>query len=101
MPAVRVVPPYYDHPAYLDAMAAVVRDDLARLPWEPEHFVVSFHGMPQKYAQRGDPYADPRACGRRAALVERLGLAAGRSGRRRTSRGSAATSGSSRTPTTC
>ncbi len=62
VPAVRVVPPYYDHPAYLDAVEAVVRDDLAKLPWEAEHFVVSFHGIPQKYAQKRcsqqrDPYA--------------------------------------------
>jgi ferrochelatase len=57
VPAVRVVPPYYDHPAYLDALEAVVRDDLAALPWRPEHFVVSFHGLPQSYAQKGDPYA--------------------------------------------
>jgi ferrochelatase len=57
VPAVRVVPPHYDHPAYIKAVAQVVRDDLARLSWEPEHFVVSFHGLPQKYAQRGDPYA--------------------------------------------
>ncbi|MDB5306603.1 MAG: ferrochelatase [Gemmataceae bacterium] len=56
VPAVRVVPPYYTHPAYLDALEAVLRDDLARLGWEPEHFVISFHGLPQKYAQRGDPY---------------------------------------------
>jgi ferrochelatase len=56
VPAVRVVPPYYDHPAYLDAVAAVIRDDLAKLPWEPEHFVVSFHGIPQSYAKKGDPY---------------------------------------------
>lgn len=57
VPAVRFVPPYYDHPAYLDALEAVVRDDLAALPWQPEHFVVSFHGLPQSYAQKGDPYA--------------------------------------------
>lgn len=57
VPAIRVVPPYYDHPAYLDAVAAVIRDDLKTLPWEPEHFVISFHGIPQKYAQKGDPYA--------------------------------------------
>src|SRR5437764_6635751 len=56
VPAVRVVPPYYDHPAYLDAVEAVIRDDLARLPWEPEHFVVSFHGLPQDYVRKGDPY---------------------------------------------
>jgi ferrochelatase len=57
VPAVRVVPPYYDHPAYLDAVAAVIRDDLAKLPWEPEHFVISFHGLPQEYVRKGDPYA--------------------------------------------
>ena len=57
VPAVRVVPPYPDHPAYLDALEAVLRDDLAALGWEPQHFVISFHGLPQKYTQRGDPYA--------------------------------------------
>ena len=33
-------------PAYLDAMTQVIRDDLAKLPWEPDHFVLSFHGIP-------------------------------------------------------
>src|SRR5262245_35597521 len=56
VPAIRVVPPYYDHPAYLDAVEAVIRDDLAALPWEPEHFVISFHGLPRKYVEKGDPY---------------------------------------------
>ncbi|MBY0457810.1 MAG: ferrochelatase [Gemmataceae bacterium] len=72
VPAVRVVPPYYDHPAYLDALEAVIRDDLAKLPWEPEHFVVSFHGIPQKYAQKGDPYATHVVRTTRA-LVKRMG----------------------------
>jgi ferrochelatase len=72
VPAIRVVPPYYDHAAYIAAMAAVVRDDLATLGWEPEHFLLSFHGIPQKYAQRGDPYATH--CVRTARLlVEELG----------------------------
>lgn len=57
VPAIRVVPPYYDHPAYLDAMAALVKEELEKLDWEPDHFIYSFHGIPQKYAQRGDPYA--------------------------------------------
>ncbi|HVK17624.1 MAG TPA: ferrochelatase [Fimbriiglobus sp.] len=73
VPALRVVPPYYDHPAYLDAMTTVVREDLARLSWEPEHIVISFHGLPRKYAQRGDPYATQ--CVRTTKeLVQRLGL---------------------------
>jgi ferrochelatase len=57
VPALRIVPPYYEHPAYLDAMTTVIRDDLKRLSWEPEHFIYSFHGLPQRYAQAGDPYA--------------------------------------------
>jgi len=72
VPALRIVPPYYDHPAYLDAMTAVIRDELARLPAEPEHYVLSFHGIPIKYAQRGDPYAT-HVKRTTAALVRRLG----------------------------
>jgi ferrochelatase len=72
VPAVRVVPPYYDHPAYLDALEASIRDDLAKLSWEPEHFVISFHGIPQKYAQRGDPYAT-HVVRTTQALVKRMG----------------------------
>jgi ferrochelatase len=56
VPALRIVPAYYDHAAYLDAMATVIRDELKRLTWEPEHFIYSFHGLPVKYAEAGDPY---------------------------------------------
>src|SRR5580698_5074485 len=37
VPALRVVPPYYNHPAYLDAIEAAIRTDLSQLSWEPEH----------------------------------------------------------------
>jgi ferrochelatase len=57
VPALRVVPPFYNHAAYLDAVAAVIREELAKLPCPPEHYLLSFHGIPIKYAQRGDPYA--------------------------------------------
>src|SRR5206468_571600 len=57
VPALRIVPPYYDHPAYLDAMAAIIREEVARLAWEPEHYLLSFHGIPIRYARAGDPYA--------------------------------------------
>lgn len=73
VPAVRTIPPHYLHPAYLDAVHAVVKDDLATLGWEPEHFLFSFHGIPRKYVQRGDPYATH--CVRTTlALVERFGF---------------------------
>ena len=56
VPAVHIVPPYYDHPAYLDAMTTVIREELARLEWQPDYFLLSFHGLPLKYVERGDPY---------------------------------------------
>jgi ferrochelatase len=76
VPAIRVVPPYYDHPAYLDAVATVIGEELAGLSWQPEHFVVSFHGLPVKYVDRGDPY--PKHVERTTQLLlDRLGWAPG------------------------
>lgn len=72
VPAIRIIPPHYDHPGYIDAMAAVIHDDLAQLSWKPEHIVFSFHGIPQKYAQRGDPYA-LHVVRTTRALVKKLG----------------------------
>jgi ferrochelatase len=72
VPALRIVPPYYAHPAYLDAVVAVIREHLARLSWQPEHYLLSFHGIPIRYARNGDPYAT-HVKRTTAALVERLG----------------------------
>lgn len=55
-PALRLVPPYYDDPAYIAALAASARRHLATLDWTPEALLLSFHGMPQRTLQRGDPY---------------------------------------------
>lgn len=55
-PYVRVAPAYADEPAYIDALARSVKAHLASLPWEPEVLVATFHGMPQKYLEKGDPY---------------------------------------------
>ncbi len=55
-PAVRVAPPYHDDPAYIGALAASMRASLARLDFEPEVILCSFHGMPKEYLLKGDPY---------------------------------------------
>ncbi len=55
-PSVRVVPPYFEEPAYVDAVAQSIRDHLAGIDFEPEALIASFHGMPQKYLEIGDPY---------------------------------------------
>ena len=72
VPALRIVPPYYAHPAYLDAVTTIIREQTARLGWQPDHYVLSFHGIPIRYAQAGDPYAT-HVKRTTAGLIERLG----------------------------
>ncbi|ESR26455.1 Ferrochelatase, protoheme ferro-lyase [Lutibaculum baratangense AMV1] len=55
-PAVRTVPPYHDDPVYIDALAKSVKKELAKLDFEPEKIIASFHGLPQEYFDKGDPY---------------------------------------------
>src|SRR5262245_54136535 len=59
-PALRVVPPYYDDPVYIDALARSIEHELQRLPFSPELLLASFHGIPKAYADAGDPY--PEQC---------------------------------------
>jgi ferrochelatase len=55
-PSVRVAPPYYDDPVYIDALARSMKTELAKLSFEPEVVLVSFHGVPKEYLIKGDPY---------------------------------------------
>ena len=55
-PASRTVPPYFDHPQYIRALAASIRTALG--DERPDAIVASFHGMPQSHIDAGDPYFD-------------------------------------------
>ncbi|HEY0112206.1 MAG TPA: ferrochelatase [Allosphingosinicella sp.] len=55
-PAVRTLPPYYDDPAYISALAARLEEGLAGLSFEPQAILASFHGMPERTLHLGDPY---------------------------------------------
>ncbi|WP_174274318.1 ferrochelatase [Sphingomonas bacterium] len=55
-PAIRTLPPYYDAPAYIAALAESIAVGLAALDFDPERLLVSFHGMPQRTLALGDPY---------------------------------------------
>ncbi len=55
-PTVRFTPPYYDEPSYIDALAVSIEQHLATLSFKPETILASFHGMPQSYIDKGDPY---------------------------------------------
>ena len=55
-PTLRVAPPYHDEPAYIDALASSMREELAKLAFKPDVILASFHGIPQDYFDKGDPY---------------------------------------------
>jgi ferrochelatase len=55
-PTLRVTPPYYDEPAYIDALAGSLKSSLAKLKVKPDVVLASFHGMPEEYVAKGDPY---------------------------------------------
>jgi len=55
-PALRVAPAYYDQPSYIDALAGSLDEGLAGLPFKPDVIIASFHGMPEEYLHKGDPY---------------------------------------------
>jgi ferrochelatase len=55
-PALRTLPPYYDDPLYIEALRANLSRQLASLDFEPERLLLSFHGMPQRTLELGDPY---------------------------------------------
>ncbi len=56
MPAIRTLAPYHDHPAHIAALVASMRAELAKLAFEPEAVLLSFHGMPKRTLELGDPY---------------------------------------------
>jgi len=55
-PAIRTVPPYYDDPAYIAALAASARSGLAAMERTPDALLLTFHGMPERTLHLGDPY---------------------------------------------
>ncbi|OIO70300.1 MAG: ferrochelatase [Zetaproteobacteria bacterium CG12_big_fil_rev_8_21_14_0_65_55_1124] len=57
MPELRLVRNYHEDPAYIAALANSIREDFAK-NGHPEKLLFSFHGIPQRFHQTGDPYPD-------------------------------------------
>ena len=72
LPGLSIIRDYYQHPLFIQALAQSVRDYQA-VHGRPEKLLMSFHGIPQPYADKGDPYADRcRVTG--TLLAQALGL---------------------------
>ena len=75
MPELRTVNRYGDHPLYIAALVASIREAWSQGD-RPERLLLSFHGIPRDYADKGDPYPDE--CRRTAELLAAaLGLGEG------------------------
>jgi protoporphyrin/coproporphyrin ferrochelatase len=73
VPTLRFVEPYYDHPGYIQALKARVEESVHAWGSPPDKVLITFHGIPNRYIQTGDPY---RAQSERTAqlLAEALNL---------------------------
>src|SRR5439155_573409 len=55
-PAVRIAPPYYNDPVYIEAVGSSAGAELSQLAFKPDVILASFHGVPRAYVDNGDPY---------------------------------------------
>jgi protoporphyrin/coproporphyrin ferrochelatase len=55
-PALRILPPYYDDPYYIEVLASSLKAELKALSFAPDVILASYHGMPKEYVLKGDPY---------------------------------------------
>jgi ferrochelatase len=66
-PALRIMPAYYDDPYYIEVLASSLKAELKALSFAPDVIVASYHGMPQAYVRKGDPYE--QQCARTTELL--------------------------------
>ena len=68
-PTVRVATPYYAEPVYIDALAVSLNAALGKLAFKPDVIIASYHGMPEDYVAKGDPYL--KQCSETTALLRK------------------------------
>ncbi len=55
-PSLKIIPHYESDPLYIDALVRSINNKLKTLNWKPDLILASYHGIPQKYFDKGDPY---------------------------------------------
>ncbi len=55
-PSIQIVPHYESEPLYIEAIVKSINKKLREIDWKPDLIVASYHGIPKKYFEKGDPY---------------------------------------------
>ncbi len=55
-PSLQIIPHYESEPLYIEALKNSLNKKISEINWEPDLIVASYHGIPQKYFDKGDPY---------------------------------------------
>jgi ferrochelatase len=58
MPTIRFVPPYFEQVDYIDSLKVVVEQQVEALGRVPDRYLITFHGIPLRYVEEGDPYRE-------------------------------------------
>ena len=55
-PSLQIIPHYESNPLYIDALVNSINRKISEINWKPDLIVASYHGIPKKYFDKGDPY---------------------------------------------
>ena len=55
-PSIKIISHYESNPQYIDALVNSLNKKIKEINWKPDLILVSYHGIPQKYFDKGDPY---------------------------------------------
>ena len=55
-PSLQVIPHYESEPLYINSLVNSINKKISEINWKPDLIVASYHGIPKKYFDKGDPY---------------------------------------------
>ena len=55
-PSLKIIPHYESNPLYIDALVNSINKKINEINWKPDLIIASYHGIPKKYFDKGDPY---------------------------------------------
>ena len=55
-PSLQIIPHYESEPLYISALEKSLNKKISEIKWKPDLIIASYHGIPKKYFEKGDPY---------------------------------------------